>query len=376
MTLKHIGRAIVATILLVVVSTTAARAADPPYILVDMNTGQVLAERQSGELWYAASLTKLMTIYLVFQALADGRLQLASPITFSEHATEVQPARMGFPAGTVITVDNALKMLIVKSANDVALAVAETMGGSEAAFVDEMNDTAIRLGLTGTRFINPHGLPGTGQHSTARDLALLARTIWLGFPQFHDLFAIPEIQYGNTIMPAGNSLLEFYPGTTGMKTGYICAAGFNLVATATRGDRSLLAVVLGADSAVDRAVLAAQLLDAGFAAPAIVNAPAISNFVPRSSVAAPVSLRTTICPAGADGNVEESVQHDQLVAAFGEPPPLPAPVVVYTGGADLTAYLRVEIPLPRPRPTDVLGVAMPVPAISDVPLPRPRPDLF
>ncbi len=376
MTLRQFRRFIAATITFVLLVATTARAADSPYILVDLGTGQVLAEHESGEYWYAASLTKLMTIYIVFQALADGRLQLNSPVTISAHATDVQPARMGFPAGTVITVENALKMLIVKSANDVAVAVAEMMGGSEAAFVAEMNDTASRLGLTGTHYINPHGLPGTGQHSTARDLALLARTIWLGFPQFHDLFGIPEIQYGNTIMPAGNSLLEFYPGATGMKTGYICAAGFNLVATATRGGRSLVAVVLGADDAVERAVTAGQLLDAGFAAPAVLNTPSINNFAPASPIAQPVSLRSEICPGGTDGNMDESVQHDQLVAAFGEPPPLPAPVVVYTGGADLNAHLRVTIRLPDPRPTDVLGYTGSTVVLTGIPLPRPRPTGF
>lgn len=375
MRLRQIGRAVLAALLLIVVATSTARAADSPYILVDIDSGQVLAANQSGEFWYAASLTKLMTIYLVFEALAEGRLQANSPVTISAHATDVQPARMGFAAGTIITVDNALKMLIVKSANDVAVAVAEMMGGSEQAFVAEMNATALRLGLTGTHFINPHGLPGTGQRSTARDLALLARTIWLSFPQYRGLFAIPEIQYGNVIMPAGNSLLEFYPGATGMKTGYICAAGFNLVATATRNGRSLIAVVLGADNAVDRAVLAAQLLDAGFAAPANINGPAITAFLPPSSVSAPVSLRSEICPGGADGNMDEQVQRDQLVAAFGEPPPLPAPVVVYTGGADLTAYLRVDIPLPQPRPADILGVAVAQPP-GPVPLPTPRPNRF
>ncbi|MHA1560304.1 MAG: D-alanyl-D-alanine carboxypeptidase family protein, partial [Alphaproteobacteria bacterium] len=200
----------------------SARAVEPPYILVDLNSGAVLAERQSGELWYPASLTKLMTLYLVFEALAEDRLELDSPVVISQNATTAQPSRMGFPAGTIITVENALKILIVKSANDVAVAVAEMMSVSESSFVSDMNRSANDLGMTGTLFINPHGLPGAGQYSTARDIALLARTIWIGFPQFRDLFAIPEIRYGAAIMPAGNSLLEFYPGSNGMKTGYIC----------------------------------------------------------------------------------------------------------------------------------------------------------
>ena len=199
------------TLLLVLATAGSARAADPPYILVDVSSGQVLAERQLGELWYPASLAKLMTVYLLLDALADNRLEADSPVVVTENALSVQPSRMGFPAGTIVTVDNALKMLIIKSANDIAIAIAEMMSVTEAAFVSEMNATAARLGMIGTRFINPHGLPGLGQYTTARDMTLLARTIWLSFPQYHDIFGISELRYGSTIMPTGNSLLEFIP---------------------------------------------------------------------------------------------------------------------------------------------------------------------
>ena len=350
----------------------AAKAADTPFILVDLDSGEVLAERLSGELWFPASLTKLMTVYLLFDALADDRLELNSPIIVTENATNVQPSRMGFPAGTIVTVENALKMLIVKSANDIAIAVAELMSTSEAEFIAEMNRTASALGMIGTRFANPHGLPGTGQYSTARDMALLARTIWVGFPEYRHFFAIAEIRYGTAIMPTGNSLIEFYPGSNGMKTGFICAAGFNVAATATRGERSLLAVVLGAPDPIERATTAALLFDTGFAAPADIAGPALSGYLPTSTVTAPVSLRSTICPANAGGTEEAVDPRDLLVAAFGEPPPLPEPEVVFTGGADMDARLRVYIPLPRMRPTDVLGVAE-SPEIAAVPLPRPRP---
>jgi D-alanyl-D-alanine carboxypeptidase len=361
-------------LLIVFVAAAPARAAEPPYVLVDAASGQVLAERQSGELWYPASLAKLMTIYLLFEALAEGRLAADSPVAISEHALDVQPSRMGFPAGTIVTVDNALKMLIVKSANDIAVAVAEMMSVTEAAFVAQMNAAAARIGMISTRFTNPHGLPGPGQYSTARDLALLARTIWLGFPQYRDYFGIAEIRYGTTVMPAGNSLLEFYPGATGMKTGYICAAGYNLVATASRGGSELIAVVLGAANPIDRAVLGAALFDAGFDAPGSAG-PNIAAFRPTSTVSTPANLRSTICPPGV-GNGEEglTVIRDQLIAALGPPIALPQPVAVFTGGADPNARLQVAIPHPRPRPADAPG-ALPAPAFADVPIPRPRPQL-
>jgi D-alanyl-D-alanine carboxypeptidase len=362
-------------LLLVVVAATAARAADPPYILVDVNSGEVLAERQSGELWYPASLAKLMTVYLLFEALAENRLQLDLPVIVSERALRVQPSRMDFPAGTVVTVDNALKMLIVKSANDIAIAVAEMMAGSEAGFVAEMNRAAVRLGMTATRFVNPHGLPGTGQYTTARDMSLLARTIWLAFPQYRHLFGIAEIRYGSTVMPTGNSLLEFYPGTTGMKTGFICAAGYNLVATAAADGEEYIAVVLGAADPVDRAVLATAVLDAGFDNPGAAG-PALASFRPTSTVSAPRNLRSTICPIGnGDEDAVEIDLRDQLIAALGTPIPLPQPVAVFTGGANMNARLLVTIPLPRQRPAQSFDLAVPAPAFAIVPLPRPRPEI-
>jgi D-alanyl-D-alanine carboxypeptidase len=368
--MQRCARALLVFLVAIGVAGTA-RAADPPYILVNMTSGEVLAERQSGEYWYPASLAKLMTVYLVLEALSQDRIQLDSPIVISAHSLDVQPSRMGFPVGTVITVDNALKMLVVKSANDIAVAVAEMMSVSDTAFVAEMNATAARLGMTGTHFINPNGLPGSGQHTTARDMALLARTIWLNFPAYHSLFGIAEIRYSSTIMPTGNSLLEFYPGATGMKTGYICAAGYNLVATAARGQNELIAVVLGAANPVDRAVLAAAVLDAGFNAPGATGAQ-LSSFRPNSSVDAAQNLRSTICPPGTGDDTAEVDLHEQLVAALGQPMPLPQPVAVFTGGANANARIRVAIPLPVPRPA---GLA-PEPVFAGMPLPLPRPRRF
>lgn len=351
-------------------SVTAANALDPPYVLVDMETGQVLGQRDSGELWYPASLTKLMTVYLLFEAIDEGRLQLDSPVPITANSLTVSPSRMNLPAGSVITVENALKILIVKSANDVAISVAEMMEGSEQAFIAEMNRKAAELGMIATRFVNPHGLPGSGQYTTARDMALLARTIWLRFPQFRDLFAIAEIRYGTQIMPTGNSLIEFYAGANGMKTGYICSAGFNLVATATRGGDTLIAVILGAPSPLERATTTASLLDAGFATAEPYAGPTLATYRPGSSVRAPVDRRPEICGQQTDAgdeDVEPVDPRDLLIAAFGEPDPLPPPVTVFVGGVDLAARIQVDVPLPEPRPTLIDD------ASRFIPLPRPRP---
>ncbi|MCW5696255.1 MAG: D-alanyl-D-alanine carboxypeptidase [Bauldia sp.] len=347
-------------LIIVALAPLSARAQDAPFILVDADTGAVLAENRSGELWYPASLTKLMTVYLVFEALEDERLQLDSPVTVSARALAEPPSKMGFPAGTVITVDNALKMLIVKSANDIAVAVAEMMAGSESAFIMQMNAAAQRLGLTGTNFINPHGLPGSGQSTTARDMAVLARTIWNDFPQYRELFAIGAISYGATLMPSANTLLEFYPGANGMKTGYICAAGFNLVGSATRSGRTLIVVVLGETTPLRRAERAALLLDRGFGGMVNVIAASVEAFTPRLPSAAPADMRGTVCPTPApDAEVIASPEATPgpITAILGWPLIPQTPVPVFTGGADMDATIFVPVPVPRPRPPP-LGAAL------------------
>jgi D-alanyl-D-alanine carboxypeptidase len=171
---------------------------------------------------------------------------------------------MGFPIGTQVTVDNAIKMMMVKSANDMAVLLAEGIDGTIDNFAQEMTETAHRLGMSESSFVNPNGLPADGQISSARDLAILARALIREFPQYSFYWHIPAIQYGRRVVRNYNPLLGRYPGTDGMKTGFICAAGFNLVATATRGDKQLIAVVLGAPSGAARAAKAAEMLEGGF----------------------------------------------------------------------------------------------------------------
>jgi D-alanyl-D-alanine carboxypeptidase len=237
-----------------------------PYILVDVASGMVIADRQADQFWYPASLTKLMTAYITFRAMADGRVTPATKVVESKIAAAQEPVKMGFEVGTKMTLDSALKMMIVPSANDIAVAVAEGVGGSLAAFIDTMNTEAMRLGMTRTHFANPNGLPDKSHVSTARDIALLARQIWVEFPEQRSLFGIQAISSGGSVFQSPNlPLLERYRGAEGMKTGFTCDAGFNLAATATRDGRTLLAVVLGRTSSDDRAELAAHLFNDGFA---------------------------------------------------------------------------------------------------------------
>jgi D-alanyl-D-alanine carboxypeptidase len=245
-------------------AAACAPAAAGPYLLIEADTGKVILENEAGRPWHPASVTKLMTTYVTFQAMRAGRVNLYTEIKISPFAASTPPSKAGFPAGQTITVDNALKLLMVKSANDMAVVLAEGVGGDVDTFVGEMNASAQALGMTGTRFKNPHGLPDDEQVTTARDMALLARAIIREFPEHEMLFRIPALTLGKRMLRNFNRLIDRYPGADGMKTGFICASGFNLVASAHRGNKRLIAVVLGSMNAKVRAEEAAMLFERGF----------------------------------------------------------------------------------------------------------------
>jgi D-alanyl-D-alanine carboxypeptidase len=209
-------------------------------------------------------VTKVMTAYVALQAVKQRRLTLDSLLTVSARAASQAPSKMGFKPGTQITLDNALKMLMVKSANDVAVVIAEGVSGSVEQFAEEMNRTSARLGMTQSSWVNPNGLPAEDQISSGRDLAILARAALRDLPEYDLYWHIPGIKFGKRVMRNYNSLLGRYPGADGMKTGFICASGFNLLATATRNGKRLIAVVLGSPSGPVRAARTAGLLERGF----------------------------------------------------------------------------------------------------------------
>src|SRR5437868_943660 len=233
-------------------------------LLVEADSGKVLYADHATVPWYPASITKIMTVYSTLRAIKEGRLKLDTLLTVSGNATAQAPVKMGFPRGTTVTVDNALKMLLVKSANDMAVVLAEGVAGSIENFADVMNAHARRLGMVQSHFVNPNGLPADEQIVSARDMAILARAALKEFPEYDYLWHLPGIRMGKLVQRNYNTLIGRYPGADGMKTGFICASGFNLVATATRDGRRLIAVVLGAPSSSARAIKAAQLLERGF----------------------------------------------------------------------------------------------------------------
>ncbi|CAO4163776.1 D-alanyl-D-alanine carboxypeptidase family protein [Methylorubrum extorquens] len=272
----------------------AASAVTAPILVVDAESGKVLYSQGATDPWYPASITKLMTTYVALDMVRQGKVSLDTLLTVSPAAAAEPPSKMGFKPGTQITLDNALKIIMVKSANDVSWAIGEGLGGSVEGFADMMNETAHRIGMRESRWYNPNGLPEPRQWTSARDMAVLARALMRDFPNQQNLFSISAIQFGKSVMANHNGLLGRYPGADGMKTGFICSGGFNVVATATRGGRRIITVVMGQPSARERDIKAADLFDYGFGQSAGWTAPTLES-LPPSNVAAPPDMRPYIC---------------------------------------------------------------------------------
>ena len=234
-------------------------------LVADMDTGRVLYQENANELNYPASLTKIMTLYLTFDALEHGRLALDDYLIVSQSAANAEPVKLGLAAGSKIRVEDAIKALAVYSANDVARVLAENLkGGQEESFADLMTRVAREIGLTKTNFENSSGLPNDDHLSTARDIALLSMAVYKHFPQYWHFFGIKSWTYNGKTYTNGNRLLTSYQGCDGMKTGYTKKSKYSLVATAHRGNAHLMSVVLGAENKDVRANVAAQMLTRGF----------------------------------------------------------------------------------------------------------------
>ena len=357
-----------------------------PLLLVDMDTLEVLYAQEAGQPWHPASLTKMMTAYVAFEELAKGTVTLDTPVILSQKAINQAPSKSGLPLGSALTLQDALYVMIVKSANDVAVAIAETVGGSEAGFVAKMNDVAARMGLTATRFTNPNGLHDPAQVTSARDLAVLGLYIRQSFPQFMPMFGTEVVQLGKASLESQNELLTKFAGTTGMKTGYVCSSGLNMVATVERNGRKLLAVVLGGSSARDRNERAAELLLKGLSGTARPTGQSVLT-LGNNPGAAPLDMRPLIC--GKDAKAYVATQEAAFPMGLeGQPSYLNDVVAGLSYVATDLGRIAVGVSLPRPRPAHIPVFTAPVaeaaldgdlrpglPVASDaVPFPRPRPN--
>ena len=233
-------------------------------IVIEASTGRILHAFRPDHRYYPASLTKLMTLYLLFEALQDGRVTLDTRFSVSRRAALQQPTRLGLRKGDTLRVGDAMLGLITKSANDAAVVIAEGLAGSEIKFAALMTKKVRALGMNATTFRNASGLPNRGQLSTVRDMARLARALTRDFPGYYRYFSTQTFRYANRTYTNSNKLLASYPGTDGLKTGYIRASGFNLVASSKRNGRRLIGVVFGAGSPKQRDRRMIGLLNRGF----------------------------------------------------------------------------------------------------------------
>jgi D-alanyl-D-alanine carboxypeptidase len=316
-------------------------------LVVEADTGKVLQADNATYPWYPASVTKIMTAYVTLKAVKDGRLSLDSLLTVSPVAASQSPSKMGFRPGTQVTVENALAMMMVKSANDMAVVLAEGVGGSIDGFAAQMNQTAQRLGMIQTSYVNPNGLPADGQITSARDLAILARAVIRDLPEYEYFYHIPAIRFGRRVTNNFNHLIGRYPGADGFKTGFICASGYNLVGSATRNGKRLIAVVLGASSGHSRAVRAAQLLERGFANNGLAwlrpSLGTVDNLVPID--ASPPNLRDEMCGGKRKRPASDEDEDTSTISASASGP----------GGENAVTFFTAGLQPPMARPSELLA---------------------
>jgi len=270
-------------------------------IVIDAKTGGILYQRNMNKKLHPASLTKMMTLFLTFEALDDGRIHLNDRVKFSRNAYNQAPSKLGLKPGETISVQNAILALVTKSANDVAVALAEKVGGSESGFVNNMNRKAGFLGMTQTHFENPHGLHNARQITTARDMAVLSRALMQYFPHHYHYFSTDSFAYNGVTYHNHNKLMKSYRGMDGLKTGYIAKSGFNLAASAVRDNRRLIGIVFGGRTSNSRNAHMRKILDDAFRNFGVGNQPpatiVVHNKVPPTPARKPDFGKTVLAQA-------------------------------------------------------------------------------
>ncbi|KAG1702828.1 P-loop guanosine triphosphatase YjiA [Nymphon striatum] len=302
-----------------------------------------------------------MTAYVAFRAIKAGDVQAGSPVVISAAARKQPPSKMGYKKGVKLRIDTAIKIIIIKSANDVSHALAEAISGNLKAFVASMNGEAKRLGMNNTQFANSNGLHSPNQYSSARDLALLSAQILKEFPQYAYMFEAAAIKTTQKTHYSYNLLLERFAGANGMKTGFVCASGYNFIGSAARGGRTLIAVVLGTSSQTERAVSAAHLLDNGFKSSAAVKNTIYNSSPPRGEN--PKNMRPILCTEKArSSRYDPGAGQAKITSAHLYPRRVSSNILtIKTGGIDAppgtAAFANIaEIPVPTRRPKNVLNV--------------------
>lgn len=319
---------------------------------MDANTGTVYHAENARAKWHPASLTKMMTAYVIFNEIQAGNWQLNSAIKMTQNATRLPPSRSGLKPGQEITLRDALYLLIVKSANDIALTLAENISGSEQNFADKMNRAAKHLGMSDSYFVNPHGLHDERQVSSARDLAILSRVIIMNYPQYLPIFQTKRIQLLGAQLRSHNPLLEHVKGVTGLKTGYVCAAGFNIAASQNINNHHIIAIVLGADNVEERSKMVYGLLNYFTRGNSpLMAADDVNRDLNQASNAKPPNLRSTICRAKKNATPYPA----QFISRFKDNFQIPLPERYGVQKPIKLSVLAPDIPLPRKRPAGLSG---------------------
>jgi len=357
------------TTIFLVFAPTMARTAPYAAMVIDARTGEVLHATNADTRLHPASLTKMMTLYIAFEAIRKGEISLDTQVRISSYAASEPPSKLGLKAGQRIELRFLIRAAAIKSANDAATAIGEAIEGSEAAFARRMTRTAEALGMSRTTFKNAHGLTEAGHLSTARDMTQLGRRLLFDYPEYYNLFSRQSEDAGlRQVNNTNRRLLSAYKGADGIKTGYTSAAGFNLVASAVRGNERVIATVFGGRSSAARNAKVAELLDLGFkrapsnaptrqpAAPAYVaEAPNSDPTLKGKTIRLVLAPQKSLRPAARPG-----VSAAPVAVASAAPPPEPTPEVSRAAPMPepiVQPMIVAAAPVPPPRPADLASTA-------------------
>lgn len=356
--ITQVGKILVLGVLLILLPVTAMANSKYAGIVVDAKTGKTLYASSADAYRYPASLTKIMTLYVVFEELSAGRLTLNSRLKVSKYAAGRPPSKLGLKPGKTIKVKDAILALVTKSANDVATVVAENISGSEKKFAQRMTSTARSLGMKKTTFRNPHGLPNSGQRTTARDMATLGRAIQEHYPQYYGYFKTRSYKYNGRTYGNHNKLLGRVKGVDGIKTGYIRASGFNLVTSVNRNGRQIVAVVMGGRSGASRNAQMTKLISR-YLSKASRGKKTVPMIAKRSG--APIFVASALAqpplPREKPGSTQKPASGAPMVLAFNAAEkPIVAPVPTPSVASVTTASVKTE-----PVTVPGFGDAVPIP---------------
>jgi len=375
---KHHARSARATVRMPASPTDPAKDAA---LVVDGVTGKVLYARNETAERHPASLTKMMTLYLLFDALKAGKLTMQTQMPVSYHASIQKPTKLGLRPGQTISVDMAIRSLVIRSANDVAVVIAEALGGTEAHFSEMMTARARQLGMRETNYHNASGLPDPLQISTAADLAILGRHLAYDHPQYFPYFGLAGFNYKGAWIPTHDNLIGRYDGADGIKTGYTGASGFNLVSSVTRGNTHLIAVVMGGRTAMRRDLEMVRLLDQTFAqiqanpmlvARATVPWQQVAQSAPAPAIAGFSLPQVAPGPFAALSPVPSTVQSDDEDAAESVRAPDENVPLIHAEGAPANPAVPPLVAKAAPRPDTTLATAQAQLVKTAVNAPRPQ----